>query len=270
MTHPTRRAALLTAGALLGAPGLVRAQAPDALARVRRDGRIRIAMDLGAPPFGMMDNRMQPTGSEVDTANLLVADLGVPLERVAVTSANRVPFLLTDRCDVVVSVFGITEERRRVIDFSIPYAAVASVVAGLPADTVRGFADLAGKRIAVTRGTTNDQELTRGIPRGAEIVRFEDDATSITAVASGQVDYFATAPALIEQVNQRRANRPLEVKFTMRNFPYGVGLRQGEPALKAWLDGWVRTNVANGKLEEIFRRYHGLGLPPEVLEAARA
>lgn len=156
------------------------------------------------------------------------------------------------------------------IDFSIPYAAVASVVAGPPADTVRGFGDLGGRRIAVTRGTTNDQELTRGAPRNAEIVRFEDDATSITAVASGQVDYFATAPALIDQVNQRRTARPLEVKFTMRNFPYGVGLRQNEPGLRGWLDGWVRTNVANGKLEEIFRRFHGLSLPPEVLEAARA
>ena len=221
--------------ALLALPAL--AQGSDALSRIRRAGVVRIAMDLGAPPFGFMDGQMRPTGSEVDTADLLVADLGARLERVSVTSANRVPFLLTDRADLVVSVFGITDERRRVIDFSIPYAAVGAIVAGPLGEAAPNFAALVGKRVGATRGTTNDQELTRGAVRGTEIVRFEDDATLITAVASGQVDWFVTAPPLVPQINQRRPARPVEIKFTMRNFPYGVGLKQGEPALKAWLDG---------------------------------
>ena len=255
-----------TLPALLALPAL--AQGSDALSRIRTARTVRIAMDLGAPPFGFMDAQMRPTGSEVDTADLLVADLGVRLERVAVTSANRVPFLLTDRADIVVSVFGITDERRRVIDFSIPYAAVGAIVAGPVGEAASNFAALVGKRVGATRGTTNDQELTRGAVRGTEIVRFEDDATLITAVASGQVDWFVTAPPLVSQINQRRPTRPVEIKFTMRNFPYGVGLRQGEPALKAWLDEWVRTNVRNGKLAEINQRWQGTGLPPEVTEAA--
>jgi polar amino acid transport system substrate-binding protein len=51
----------------------------------------------------------------------------------------------------------------------------------------------------------------------------------------------------------------------MKGFPLGIGLRKNEPELKAYLDGWVRTNVQNGKLNDIYKKYFGVSLPGDML-----
>ena len=52
----------------------------------------------------------------------------------------------------------------------------------------------------------------------------------------------------------------------MKAYPYGIGLRKDDTALKAWLDGWVSTNLKNGKFNEIYTRYFGMSLPEEMLK----
>src|SRR5438445_13641237 len=89
---------------------------------VKQAKKIRIAVDLGVPPFGMTDDRMQPTGSDVETARLLAKDFGVELELVATTGASRIPFLQIGKADLVISTLSVTAERARVIDFSYAYA----------------------------------------------------------------------------------------------------------------------------------------------------
>ena len=124
---------------------------------------VRIAVDMGAPPYGMVDKDAQPVGSDIETAKLLAGDLGVALDIIPVTGPTRVPFLLTGKADLVIASFSITDERKKVIDFSTPYAAVPIVIAGPSNVVLKSFADLTGKTIAVTRGTTSDQQLTKGV-----------------------------------------------------------------------------------------------------------
>lgn len=257
---------LMLACALLLAAGAAQADTWDTIAQRKK---AVIAIDLGAPPFGMNDSNLQPSGSEVETARQIAKDMGVALEIVPVTSTNRVPYLLTNKVDMVVSVFGITPEREKVVSFSLPYTSVLSVVAGPQGASIKSFADLSGKRIAATRGTTNDQELTKGAPKDAQIVRFDDDATLITALLSGQLDYIATAPALIDTINRKDPARKLETKFVMKVFPIGVGVRKEDTRLREWLDQWVRTNLKNGRLNEIFKKWHGTSLPDEIMKNAQ-
>ena len=101
----------------------------DTLDNIKKAGKVRIAIDTAIPPFGMTDDRLQPTGSDVDTAQLLAKDLGVSLEIVTTTGPTRIPMLQTDKADLVVSTLSITPDRAKVIDFSIPYADHPSVVA---------------------------------------------------------------------------------------------------------------------------------------------
>ena len=129
---------------------------------------------------------------------------------------------------------------------------------------MKDFADLTGKRVVVTRGTTADKALTTG-NKNAQIIRFDDDATLITAVLAGQADIAATTPSIVKAINSKLPPKPLEVRFVMQSFPYGIGLRKGDDALHHWLDGWVKTNLANGKLNEIYKKYHGNGLPASLL-----
>lgn len=228
----------------------------DQLEDVRAAKKLRVAIDLGSPPFGMNDASMNPTGSDVETARLLAKDLGVELEIVQTTGANRIPFLQTGKADIVISSLSVTPEREKVIDFSVPYAQIQAVVAAPKSVAVKGFADLAGKRLATARGTTNDRLATEGA-KGAQIVRFDDDSTLVTAIVSGQVEIFATSPAIVKTVASKAPALGVEVKFVMQTFPLGVGLRKGESKLQAWINQWVARNTENGRLAEIYKRFHG-------------
>ena len=68
----------------------------DTLDNIKKAGKVRIAIDTAIPPFGMTDDKLQPTGSDVETAQLLAKDLGVALEIVTTTGPTRIPMLQTE------------------------------------------------------------------------------------------------------------------------------------------------------------------------------
>jgi len=49
----------------------------------------------------------------------------------------------------------------------------------------------------------------------------------------------------------------IETKFVVNSFPLGIGIRKGEPKLRVWVNEWVAKNKENGKLAEIYKRFHG-------------
>lgn len=261
-----KRRTLLAAAALATAFTALGAALPsvaDTLDEIKARGTLRVAVDLGSPPFGMSDASMQPIGSDVESAKLLAADMGLPLEIVPVTSPNRVPFLLTGKADLVMASFSINPERQKVIDFSHPYGVIQIVVAAPKSVEIDGLEDLVGQRVGTTRGSTNDSEATKQA-EGAEMVRFDDDATLITALVSGQAEIMASSPQVMAAVNERRPNDPLEVKLVLKTNPYAAGLRKGDDSLREVVNTWVDTNLANGKLNEIYTRYNGVSLPAEM------
>lgn len=257
----TRRFALLAMSTALTV-GVALPAAAD-LAQIKEAGVIRIAVAMGIPQYSYIDGNMQPTGSDVETAKMLAEDLGVKLELIEITNAARVPTVQTGKADLVVSALGITDERKKAIDFSVPYATLALVVAAPPEIEIKDYADLTGKRIALTRATTNDQDITANT-EGAEILRFEDDATLITSVVSGQVDIISSQSAVIGGINDRRSAGPIEIKFIQKETNLGVGLAQGNPELLAWVNDWVVTNYENGRLREVFKTYQFRDLPDDL------
>lgn len=258
------RRTLLGAGFSLAAASTLSLPArADALSNIRERKKLLVAIDLGSPPFGQTDAQMQPTGSDVETAKLLAADWGMPLEIVQVTSPNRVPFLLTGKADMVIASFSVTEERKKVIDFSNAYGVIQIVVAAKKGTDIKDYAALAGKRVGTTRGSSNDKEFT-ALNTGAQIVRFDDDATLITALVSGQVDIMATSPQVMAAANGRASGSPFEVKIVVKTNPYAIGIRKGEATLQAALNEWISTNLANGKLNEIYKKYNGVALPEQM------
>ena len=118
--------AALAVAVMVGASHVANA---DALDDIKKSGKIRIAIDLGVPPYGMTDDKMQPSGSDIDTAKLLAADWGLQFEHVPTTGAARIPALQTGKADLVISTLSITPERAKVIDFSKGYAVLRTVIA---------------------------------------------------------------------------------------------------------------------------------------------
>jgi polar amino acid transport system substrate-binding protein len=251
--------------AAMAVVGLAQAANADALDDIKKSGKIRIAVDLGVPPYGMTDDKMQATGSDIETAKLLAADWGLQFEHVPTTGAARIPSLQTGKADLVISTLSITPERAKVIDFSKGYAVLRTVIAAPKNITLKSMADLDGKTVGTVRGTTHDTQLTKEGPKGMKLVRYEDDATEAQAFLSGQVDIFSTAELLVAPIDKKNPARQVEVKFVLDTFKLAIGVKKDEKRLLEEVDKWIATNLKNGKLDAIYKKYHGNGLPDVIL-----
>lgn len=236
----------------------------DLLDDIIKAKKIRIATDMAIPPSGMMDANLKPTGSDVETAQLLAKDWGLELEFVQTTGATRIPNVQTNKADIIISTLSVTPERAKVIDFTKAYAALQSVVGCLKSVDAKSWDDLKGKTIAVSRGTTQDTELSNMKDRNLTLARFDDDATMVTAAVSGQADCVATSATIVNQIGVKNPSRTFEPKVLIRNFDLAIGLRKGEPRLTEKLNEWISNNLKNGKLNEIYKKFHGSELPQEM------
>jgi polar amino acid transport system substrate-binding protein len=248
---------------MMGASHVARA---DALDDIRKSGKIRIAIDLGVPPYGMTDAQMQPTGLDVEAGKLLAKDWGLQFEHVPTTGASRIPSLQTGKADLVISSLSYTAERAKVIDFSLGYAVLRTVIAAPKSVNVKSLADLDGKTVGTVRGTTHDTQLTRQGPKGMKLVRYEDDATEAQAFLSGQVDIFSTAEMIVPQLDRKNPARHVEVKFVLDNFKLCIGIRKDEKRLLEEVNKWILANIKNGKLNELNRKYFGSDLPELIVK----
>ncbi|WP_261803299.1 transporter substrate-binding domain-containing protein [Variovorax sp. PAMC26660] len=140
----TRRAAIAALG--LGAALTVFAPFASAqsVADIKKKGEITIGMLVDFPPYGTTDAKNQPDGYDADVAKLLAKDWGVKANIVPVTGPNRIPFLLTNKVDVLVASLAITPERAKQVDFSIPYAAASVVLFGAKKVEIKTAADFKG------------------------------------------------------------------------------------------------------------------------------
>ena len=256
----------LVAGTLVA--GSIPSAQAQSLAAIKTASKIRIGIDLGLPPYGMMDDKLQPTGVDVDVARKLAADLGVTLEIVSSTGASRVPNLQTNKADLIISTLSITPERAKVIDYSTPYMPIQTIVFAPKSMSIASMADLAGKNVATSRGTGMDTQLTREA-KGANLVRYEDDATLITAAITGQADIIGGTGAHLATVIEKNPGRQMEKKFVMQTFHAAVGLRKNEPELLAWVNQWVKANLNNGALNQIYRKYLKEDLPKDIVDGGK-
>jgi len=256
--------ALTTSMAIMASSTIAHA---DAYKDIMAAKKIRISTDLAIPPSGMLDTAMKPTGSDVETAQQLAKDWGLELEFVQTTGATRIPNLQTNKADIVISTLSVTPQRAEVIDFSKAYAALESVVGAPSASGIASWADTKGKSISVTRGTTQDTELTAmAAEKGFKVVRYDDDATLVTAAVSGQAEMVATSATIVGQIAKRNPNVDFKPKFVIRTFDLAIGVRKGEPELLGKLNEWVEANLKNGKLNEIYAKFHGASLPEKMLK----
>jgi polar amino acid transport system substrate-binding protein len=186
---PTKRLFSIAIAALLASAAV---QAQTALDDVLKSKTLKVAIPTDSAPYGYVGTDLKPIGLDIDMANYIGKKLGVAVELVPVTSANRIPALQTRKADLVISTLGKNAEREKVIDFTIAYSPFFQAVFGPKALNAKSFSDLAGKSVGVTRGAMEDQELTKVAPPSTDTKRFEDNNATIAAFVSGQVQFVAT------------------------------------------------------------------------------
>ena len=261
--HPNHKVILLTTLIFTIFPLSVSA---NTLEDIQKRGELRVATDMSIPPSGMLNASMQPVGSDVETAELLAKDWGVKLKFIESTGSTRIPNLQTGKADIVISTLSVTPLRKEVIDFTIPYAGLRSIIAAPAATQIDGWEDLKGHAITVTRGTTQDSRLTKNAPqKGYTIKRYDDDATMITAAVSGQAWAIGTSATIANQIKKKNPKLDFEPKMTLTTLELAIGVRKNEPELKSKLNEWISMNLKNGKLNDIYKKYHGEPIPDEIM-----
>lgn len=250
------------AGAVCLFTQMTAAQA-DQLQDIEKRGVIRIAVPQDFPPFGSVGTDLQPQGYDIDMARYLAKQMKVKLELVPVTSANRVPYLQTDKVDLVISSLGKNPEREKVIDFSRPYAPFFLGVFGPKESELKDVAALSGKTVGVTRGAVEDMVLSDIAPKEAQIKRYEDNNTTLSAYLSGQVQYVATGNLVVAAISRQNPAKAPVPSFMLKDSPCVIGLRKNEPALKAKVDALIEQGIKDGTLDNLSQQWLKAPLPAD-------
>lgn len=247
----------IAAAALLAAGG---AHAQNALDNVMKTKTLKVAIPTDYPPYGFVGTDMAPQGLDIDTARLIAAKMGVKLELVPVTSANRIPYLQTKKADLVISTLGKNPEREKVMDFSAAYAPFFQGVFAAKSMKLTDFKDMAGKTVAVTRGAMEDQELNKVAPTNVDYRRFEDNNATVAAFVAGQTQTIAMSGAVAAEMIRKNPKINAEYKLLLKDSPCYVGIAKGEDALKAKVNEIIAAAKKDGTLDANSKKWLGKGI----------
>ncbi len=262
MTIRNRTKVLITA--LLLSSAFVGVAQADALDDIKKAGVLKVGLFEDFPPFASAGADMSLHGYDVDVANALAKSLGVKLALIGITGQNRIASLQEHKVDILLSV-GQSPEREKVIDFTDSYAPYYIAVLGPHALQVSSAADLAGKTIAVNRGTLEDSSLTEAAPKTADIKRFDNYNGVISAFLAGQVQLIAVGNDVGASVLARHPAIEPEQKFQLLSSPDHIALNKNEPALKQALNEAVAKMKADGSLNKISIQWLQKPLDPKDL-----
>jgi polar amino acid transport system substrate-binding protein len=264
----SRRMLMIALSATLavgGAASMAKAQTVDA---IKKAGILKIGMLVDFPPFGIMNESNEPDGYDADVAKLLGKEWGVQVQIVPVTGPNRIPYLQSNQVDLLVASLGITPERAKSVDFSQPYAGISIGVFGGTSAKVSKPEDLSGQTIGVARASTQDTAVTKIAPKDAKIQRFDDDASAVQALLSGQVQLIGVSNVVAAQIDKAAPGR-FDQKLQLSQQVQGIVVRKGSAELLASVNAFVDKVKADGDLDKIHEKWLGAPLPDFVAAAKK-
>ena len=260
MTHRITRRVFAAIGIAAVAAATALPASAQTVEELKKKGEINVGLLVDFPPYGTTNAQNQPDGYDADVARLLAKDWGVKVNLVPVTGPNRIPYLLTNKVDLLIASLAITPERAKQVQFSKPYSAATIVLLAPKKDKIKGAADLKPYRIGVARASTQDIAVTQIAPQGTEIRRFDDDASAMQALISGQVDAIGCSTTVAAQIN-KRAPGQFEPKFTLKQQEMAIALRPGQPELLKAVNEFVTKETASGGLNKLYRKWLDTDLP---------
>jgi polar amino acid transport system substrate-binding protein len=235
------------------------------LDQIVKKGEIVIGMGTTFPPWGYFNDKQELTGYDVDVAKDLANALGVKPVFVDTTNANRIPYLLTGKVDIVVAVFGATPERAKSVAFSDPYAPFFLVMATRPGlNDIRTAEDLKREaknlKIATTKGTTSDT-LLQGLLPGVEYTRYENPTDLFLALRQGKHDVGVEGYDGLAAWARNNSGWTIQVNPPLRQTFPTIGVRRGEYDMLNWINIWIRDFTMSGRNAAVYEKHFGASLP---------
>jgi polar amino acid transport system substrate-binding protein len=220
--------------------------------------KLTVGMELAYPPFEMTDTVNKPTGLSVDFAKALGKKLGreVIIENMA--WAGLIPALETGKIDLVISSMTITEERKKTIDFSDPYA-MANLALLIAKDSpVKNYADLdqPGKKLAVKKGSTGHAYALANL-KNAELMVFDKESACVLEVVQGKVDAFTYDQLTIYRNWQENKDKTIVNLMPYQKTPeyWGVGVKKENKALLESVNGFIKEFRSQGGFDKLADTY---------------
>jgi polar amino acid transport system substrate-binding protein len=230
---------------------------------------LRVGMECTYAPFNYRTDSGELAGYDVDVATGVAEIIGADLEFVCQQWDGMIPALLANKFDLIVASMSITNERLEKIDFSSPYRDSVGRIVGKSGQNLNLFdpsgnpipENFAGLRIGLERASTYESWFNAKLP-DAEIVLYDGSEPLYLDLVNGRVDAIMTNPmkAHLRFLATEEGSGFEFVSPAIDDVDYfgigvGIGLRQGQPELKARLDGAIKQLINDGKLTEYALKY---------------
>lgn len=245
----------LTAASITGAAG-------QSLNEYVERGYINIGVLGGVPPYTQIDESGKLVGYDVDLANIIGGYMGVEVRITSLTNPSRIPALTSGQVDIAVALAIPTPERALSVMFTQPYVGSRMAIFAPNTTEISAIDDLAGKRIGVPRASAQDALLTRMNLEGAEVARFDDDASVAQAMLVGQVDAIALPEVIgLGILEKVPSGGNFEYKTHISVTMDSIAVRQGDFELLQWLNNVIAYMKSTGELNDLHRKWVGTDLP---------
>ncbi|MEH7419131.1 transporter substrate-binding domain-containing protein [Neobacillus drentensis] len=189
----------------------------------------KVGVDTTYPPFEYKDGN-EYKGIDIDLINAIAKNQGFKIELNPMDFGGIIPAMQANQLDVAIAGMSITDERKKVVDFSTPYFdAGLTVVVKKDNSTIKSVNDLKGKTVAVKKGTTGAKYAQDNASKlGINVVQFNDSPAMFQEVSNGNAD------ALIEDypvISYAIAQKDLGLKIVgdrLNGDQYGIAVLKGQ------------------------------------------
>jgi glutamate/aspartate transport system substrate-binding protein len=249
-------------------------QAAGTLKKIRDTGAITIGHRESSIPFSYLDDKQQPVGYAMDLCAKVVdavkAELNLPTLQVKlqpVTSSNRILLLQNGTIDLECGSTTNSVQRQQQVAFGPTYFVINVTAAVKKSSNINAIADLNGKTVSTTSGTTS-VPLIRAYEKAKNTnvreIYGKDHAESFLLLADDRAAAFVMDDVLLAgQIANSR--NPADYKIlpeSLRQEPYSMMLRKDDPQFKALVDRAVSTVMKSGEIEKIYARWFTNPIPP--------
>ena len=216
-----------------------------------------IGMELAYPPFETKDDQGNPSGISVDLANALGEFLERPVQIENTNWDGLIPSLQTGKVDVVISSMTITEERKKVVDFSEPYsrsylALLVNNESGI--DTVEDL-DQEGKVIDVKKGTIGAVYAKKQLTK-ATVNALSSENTAVTEVLQGKADAFIYDQLTVYRQNQHNLDKTAMVQIPAQDSEdWGMVVKKGNTELLNLINDFIKAYKDEGGFDQVTNKY---------------
>ena len=255
-------AVLLTLLSVTGASAQTQVPSNSRLKTIASTKTIKLAYRTDARPFSFVNEKNEPVGFTIDLCKSVVSSierqLGVSLktEWVPVNVQTRFSTVASGKADMECGSSTVTLGRMKEVDFSNFVFVESTGMVVTRASNIRTFTDMAGKRIAVASGTTNEQAIISQLKQQkieATVVSVKDGAEAIAMLEDGKADGFASDKLLLVGAHMKNPQALVMLPDDLSVEPYAITLPHGDWALRLAVNTGLAEIYRSGQVVVIFK-----------------